>query len=51
MSLTDYENAKQEIKLRSPIEEVVRERVPELKRAGALWQACCPFHQEKSPSF
>lgn len=51
VSLTDYENAKQEIKLRSPIEEVVRERVPELKRAGALWQACCPFHQEKSPSF
>ena len=51
MSLTDYENAKQEVKLRSPIEEVVRERVPDLKRAGALWQACCPFHQEKSPSF
>ncbi len=51
VSLTDYENAKQEIKLRSPIEEVVRERIPDLKRAGALWQACCPFHQEKSPSF
>lgn len=51
VSLTDYENAKQEIKLRSPIEEVVRERVADLRRAGALWQACCPFHQEKSPSF
>lgn len=39
------------IKLRAPIEEVVRERVPGLKKAGALWVACCPFHQEKTPSF
>lgn len=27
------------------------ERVPELKRAGALLVACCPFHDEKTPSF
>lgn len=27
------------------------ERVPELKRSGALWVACCPFHEEKTPSF
>ena len=39
------------VKLRNPIEDVVRERVPELRRAGALWQACCPFHEERTPSF
>lgn len=39
------------VKLRNPIEDVVRERVPDLRRAGALWQACCPFHEERTPSF
>ncbi len=39
------------VKLRIPIEEAVRARVPELKRAGALWVACCPFHEERTPSF
>jgi len=39
------------IKLRAPIEEVVRERVPALRKRGALWEACCPFHDEKTPSF
>lgn len=47
----DFHRVKEAIKLRSPIEEIVRERVPDLRRAGALWTACCPFHQEKSPSF
>ena len=41
----------EEIKLRAPIEEVVRERVPALKRAGQSYKACCPFHEEKTPSF
>ena len=32
------------------IEEVVGDFVT-LKRAGANYQACCPFHNEKTPSF
>jgi DNA primase len=29
---------------------VVQQRVP-LKRAGREWTACCPFHDERTPSF
>lgn len=47
----DFRKAIEEVKLRAPIEDVVREHVPTLKKAGALWVACCPFHQEKTPSF
>ena len=32
------------------IAEVVRGYLP-LTRAGAVWKALCPFHQERSPSF
>ncbi|HEX6881794.1 MAG TPA: DNA primase [Planctomycetota bacterium] len=39
------------VKLRSPIEVVVGERVSGLRQKGALYWACCPFHQEKTPSF
>lgn len=51
MTHDDYRRALEEIKLRAPIEDVVRERVPGLKRKGALWEACCPFHEERTPSF
>ena len=47
----DFRRAIEEIKLRAPIEDVVREHVPSLRKSGALWVACCPFHEEKTPSF
>jgi len=47
----DFKQAIEQIKLRIPIEEVVREKVPGLRKQGALWTACCPFHEEGTPSF
>ena len=47
----EFKRAIDEVKLRSAIEDVVREYVPDLKKAGRLWEACCPFHDEKTPSF
>ncbi len=38
------------IKDRLDIAEVVNEYLP-LKRTGGYYKACCPFHQEKTPSF
>ena len=45
MSVTD------EIKARIDIVGYVQRHVPDLKKAGRNHKACCPFHNEKTPSF
>ncbi len=39
-----------ELRARTPIAALIGRRV-KLVRAGRQWKACCPFHNEKSPSF
>ena len=45
MSVTD------EIKARIDLVSYVQRHVPGLKKAGRNHKACCPFHNEKTPSF
>ena len=40
----------QDLLARTDLVELIDARVP-LKKAGRDYAACCPFHQEKSPSF
>lgn len=40
----------EELLARSDVVETIERRVP-LKRVGSEFQACCPFHDEKTPSF
>ncbi|HKS08408.1 MAG TPA: DNA primase [Pyrinomonadaceae bacterium] len=39
-----------DLKRQAEIVRVVQDYVP-LKKKGANWMACCPFHKEKTPSF
>jgi len=39
------------IKEKLDIAEIVQEYLPDLKKAGRNYKACCPFHKEKTPSF
>ncbi len=39
-----------DVRNRLTLSDIVRRRVA-LKRKGREWTACCPFHQEKTPSF
>ncbi|NQU83471.1 MAG: DNA primase [Parcubacteria group bacterium] len=40
----------QTIKDRIDIVQLIQEYIP-LKKSGVNWKGCCPFHQEKTPSF
>ncbi len=44
------QNTVRAVQERAEIEEVVSDFVPLKKKGQNLW-ACCPFHEEKSPSF
>ena len=39
-----------DLKNRADLVRIVERHVP-LKKKGANWMACCPFHEEKTPSF
>jgi len=50
MTTSSYRDFAEQIRAAADIAEVVGQYV-ELRRAGANLKACCPFHQEKTPSF
>ena len=41
----------EKIRLSVDITDIIREYVPGIKRAGRNFKVCCPFHQERTPSF
>lgn len=45
------DRAIEEIRARIDIVELIAARGVTLKRAGASFKGCCPFHNEKTPSF
>ncbi len=45
------ENIIETIRDRVDIVSIIQGYVPTLKRAGKSFKGCCPFHQEKTPSF
>src|SRR5881227_959570 len=40
-----------DLKSRADLVRIIQPYAQDLKKKGANWMACCPFHQEKSPSF
>ena len=45
------EDLKRRVRDACDLAELIRYYGVELKRAGRSWKACCPFHNEKTPSF
>ena len=41
----------EEIRSRCDIVELISSYLPELSKRGATYKCCCPFHNEKTPSF
>lgn len=46
----DYENFVERLRAESDIVSIISQYVP-LKKKGKNYWGCCPFHNEKSPSF
>lgn len=40
-----------DLKARADLVRIIQPYAQDLKKKGANWMACCPFHQEKTPSF
>src|SRR3954468_17166900 len=40
-----------DLKNRADLVRIIQPYAQDLKKKGANWMACCPFHQEKSPLF
>lgn len=40
-----------DLKTRADLVRIIQPYAADLKKKGASWMACCPFHQEKTPSF
>ncbi|HMM78561.1 MAG TPA: DNA primase [Pyrinomonadaceae bacterium] len=40
-----------DLKVRADLVRIIQPYAQDLKKKGASWMACCPFHQEKTPSF
>ncbi|MEC8753011.1 MAG: DNA primase [Verrucomicrobiota bacterium] len=41
----------EEVRSRCDIVDLVSSYLPELRKRGATYKCCCPFHNEKTPSF
>lgn len=40
-----------DLKIRADLVRIIQPYAQDLKKKGQNWMACCPFHQEKTPSF